>query len=135
MSLEGGQTVRMTEAPASDPFESHDGRWLYFERHRQLWKVPVTGGKEEIVSEEVNLSVFSWSFDQQGNIYWVEQAEEPGQWAVRKLDPLGEISDVAFMDRPPLGRAALDVAPDGTWFVYAQDDQSQSDLMLIENFR
>ena len=97
--------------------------------------MPATGGPEEIVSEEIDLSEFAWSFDQQGNIYWVERAEESGQWAVRKLDPQGEISDVAFMDRPPQGRAGLDVAPDGTWFVYAQDDQSQSDLMLIENFQ
>ena len=133
--LEGGEAVRLTDAGAIDPFESHDGQWLYFRRENRLWRAPVGGGTEEIVSEEVDLVEQAWSFDQQGNIYWVEQAEKAGQWSVRKLNPKGEISDVAFMDRPPLGRAGLDVAPDGTWFVYAQDDQSQSDLMLIENFR
>ena len=134
--LEGGQAVRLTDAPANDPFESHDGQLLYFARENRLWKVPSGGGTEEIVSDEIDLAAGeAWSLDQQGNIYWVERDEESGQWAVRKLNPRGEISDVAFMDRPPQGRAGLDVAPDGTWFVYAQDDQSQSDLMLIENFR
>ena len=133
--VEGGEAVRLTDAPANDPFESHDGQWIYFARKNRLWKVPTGGGTEEIVSEEVDLSEFAWSFDQRGNIYWVERDEESGQWAVRKLDVKGEISDVAFMDRPPEDRAGLAVAPDGTWFVYAQDDQSQSDLMLIEGFR
>ena len=46
-----------------------------------------------------------------------------------------ESANVVLMDRPPQGRAGLDVAPDGTWLLYVQDDQSQSDLMLVENFR
>ena len=135
MPLAGGEAVRLADAPANDPFESSDGQWIYFERKNRLWKVPAGGGTEEIASEEIDLSEQAWSFDERGNIYWVERDEESGQWAVRKLNPRGEISDVAFMDRPPQSRAGLDVAPEGTWFVYAQDDQSQSDLMLIENFR
>jgi len=134
--LEGGEAVRLTNTSAIDPFESHDGRWLYFTRENRIWKVRAAGGTEEIVSEEIDLFAGqAWSLDQQDNIYWFERDEEAGQWVVRKLAPQGEISNVAFMDRPPLGRAGLNVAPDGTWFVYAQDDQTQSDLMLIENFQ
>ena len=42
--VEGGEAVRLTDAPANDPFESRDGRWLYFERENRLWKAPAGGG-------------------------------------------------------------------------------------------
>jgi hypothetical protein len=35
----------------------------------------------------------------------------------------------------PWWASALDVSPDGKWFVYAQSQLVGSDLMLVENFK
>jgi hypothetical protein len=42
---------------------------------------------------------------------------------------------VDIMEVPPAWCAgALDVSPDGKWFIYAQSDRVESDLMVLENF-
>jgi Tol biopolymer transport system component len=52
---EGGSPSRLTRDPGDEnvPRWSHDGRWLYFAATRNgresLWRVPATGGAEELV--------------------------------------------------------------------------------------
>ncbi len=66
------------------------------------------------------------------------EAPEAGSGVVLKFLDLDtrQARHVADLEQPPAqGSAPFDVAPDGSWFAYAQLDQSDSDLMLVEDFR
>jgi hypothetical protein len=41
----------------------------------------------------------------------------------------------AIEKEPVAGDSGFAVSPDGRWILYAQRDQSGSDIMLMENFR
>ncbi len=51
---EGGEAVQVTTSGGDGAYESSDGRWLYFVRENELWKMPVSGGSESPVLKGVS---------------------------------------------------------------------------------
>jgi hypothetical protein len=46
------------------------------------------------------------------------------------------VKQIGVLEKDPLqGPPGLTVSPDGRWILFAQADQSISDIMLVENFR
>jgi Tol biopolymer transport system component len=136
MSPDGTEPVQVTQRGAFQPFESPDGRFLYFARApgNSVWRVPVEGGEETAVRVAPNTAV--WAVGEDG-LYFVEYREAtavPSKWFLRVLRT-GAAEPIDVMEVPPLyGATPLDIAPDGTWFAYAQSDRVESDLMLLEDF-
>lgn len=49
---------------------------------------------------------------------------------------MGKVTRVAALDKGiALYEAGMGESPDGRWILYMQEDQSGSDIMLMENFR
>jgi Tol biopolymer transport system component len=138
-SPDGGEPVQVTQGGGVTPFESPDGRFLYFARafgDAGVWRVPVEGGQEVAVLGAAKVWEQGWAVGESG-LYFTEYRQASAltsRWFLRWLPfDVAEPLDVMELP-PPSGPAHLDIAPDGKWFAYAQSEQVGSDLMLLENF-
>ena len=140
VSVGGGEPIQVTQDGGFWAFESTDGKFVYYTRDNQgrssLWKVPVGGGEETQVLESVVVPNFSvtpqW-------IYFIQPPDthEPGgSFLIRFFDfATGRATTIHSLPPGVGAYLGLTVSPDGRSILYAQVDQSQSDLMLVENFR
>jgi Tol biopolymer transport system component len=133
---EGGHAVQVTKQGGSRPFESPDGKTVYYQKGVQsllevqsLWKVPVEGGEETRVLEQIlGQGWFTWSLTTEG-IYFVHARTR----AIEFFDfATHRITEVTKPEKPILSLAA---SPDGRSILLAQEDQATSKIMLVENFR
>jgi Tol biopolymer transport system component len=142
-----GSARQVTRGGGYSSIESRDGDYLYFSRRlslpedprNALWRVPVRGGEEEVVVESVLSSDTNWDVATEG-IYFVDRragtSPSTERWGVRFFS-LKEhrVSDVATLRYAPrLAGPALSVSSNGRWILVSQQ-QEESDLMLVENFR
>jgi Tol biopolymer transport system component len=118
--------VQVTRNGGSGAKESPDGKFLYYVKGGALWRMPVKGGEEMRVVEGASSS---YAVTNTG-IYFIPS----GDAAIRFLDLTTQaIRTVAVLDR--LARTGLTVSPDGRTILFAQVDNYDVDLMLMENFR
>ena len=140
VSVGGGEPIQVTQDGGAVAFESTDGKFVYYTKDHQfrssLWKVPVGGGEETQVLESVRAPNFSVT--PQG-IYFIRppDTDEPGRSFLIRFFDFATGRATTIHSLPPGVRASfgLTVSPDGRFILYTQVDQSQSDLMLVENFR
>jgi len=135
----GGEAIQLTRDGGFAPFESPDGKMLYYTKAltaTSLWKMPVEGGQATKVldglSSYLNLAIVG------NGLYFVPQKNEAAMSIQFLGFETGQIKSVAnFEKRLRLGAssAGLAVSPDGRWILYSQVEQSGSELMLVENFR
>ncbi|MGA2631656.1 MAG: hypothetical protein ABSG54_15765, partial [Terriglobia bacterium] len=133
---EGGKAVQVTKGGGFAAFESYDGKTLYYAKGREvrgLWKVPVEGGEETLVLEQLGAGLWGyWGLTQDGIYFYNDRthAIEFFSFATRK------VTKVVTPEREPDWlNSGLSVSPDGRWILYAQYDVAASHIMLVENFR
>ena len=136
---DGGQAVQVTQQGGFEAFESPDGTQLYYTKGRGpggIWQAPVAGGEERQVPELLDAGYWRYWAVLDDGIYFVSPAAaaRPAlkfySFATRRVTQLG------VLERDPIqGPPGLTVSPDGRSILYAQTDQSISDIMLVENFR
>jgi Tol biopolymer transport system component len=134
----GGALVQVTRNGAYDAFESRDGKLLYFvkgQRRPGLWSMPVDGGEETSVLGSVWPSY--WAVAENGIAFLDLTAGERSAKPIRFFDfvtrqsrTIGTVQNEVLFDIP-----GLSISSDGRRLVWVQIDQSDSDLMLIGNFR
>ncbi|MDA2925294.1 serine/threonine-protein kinase [Acidobacteria bacterium AH-259-L09] len=136
--------VQVTKNGGNTPFESADGRYVYYAKRAEgrasavVWKVPVEEGEETPVTEPFAGGVFKWALAEKG-IYFVDQRDtssSDASWVVKffSFDQQG-VTEIAELTHPPHGRGpGLTVSPDGRWILGSQVEIS-SDLILVEDFR
>jgi Tol biopolymer transport system component/DNA-binding winged helix-turn-helix (wHTH) protein len=151
----GGAAVPVTKGVGYQARESPDGRYLYFAKGPNtsgLWRVALEHGQEaqeEMVLQDLPFAGFRAEWDiLDSGIYFVQRKSPSSpavspvsmstsldRWTLKRL-PFDTGAIEVLMDLPvPLACSAIDISPDGKWFVYAQSEQAGSDLMLVENFR
>jgi Tol biopolymer transport system component len=123
---------------AGQPVESADGKFVYFRSRRGIWRVPTAGGEEEeaFVPEHDMWGPSNMQPTKKG-VYYTE-FERSGRMMVVSFYDFGtKKSSVVFrMRNADWGSGAgFSVSPDGKYILYARVDQSQTNLMLVENFR
>jgi Tol biopolymer transport system component len=132
--LEGGPLVQVSSTGMFDLTESADGKEFYYTTPRGkpgIWHRPADGGQEALVPGTEKVSTYRyWQLTPTG-IYFAEGPSDPVvqflnlKTGVRtRLAPLG-----SHFRKGPRGLA---VSPDGLSFLYAQEDDRQSDLYLTD---
>ena len=140
---QAGPARQLTRGGGFNAIESPNGH-VYFTRRlagleqlTSLWRIPIEGGNEEVVVQEYRGSSGSWDLTAEG-LYFVDpEASASGtSWVVRfqAFDRRAATTVARLLHPPFLGGPALSVSRDGRWMLSTQS-QSESDLMLVENFR
>ena len=117
-----------------DPQESPDGKYVYYWFRRSIWRVPAGGGEEEeVVAPE------QWVFSLQPaakGIYYLGM-EQRRRMAIWFYDFASQKSSLVLeWNANQVGRdATFDVSPDGKYVLYPKVDRTQTDIVLVENFR
>jgi len=134
----GGSPQQVSKRPpAAQPVETLDGRYIYFRRSRTFWRVPAAGGDEEetIVPDHDLLWSTTLQMTRKG-IYYLEFSRSSREMVVSFFDfgekKSSEVFRLKGMDRQ---NATYSVSPDGRSVLYPRVDQSQTNLVVVENFR
>jgi len=141
-SAEGGQESQLTHQGGFDPRESPDGKQLFYLSHRnqsQIWKVAPEGGQETpLLTDPAALTDFGRWQPVDDGIYLVSRVAKAGPPEDRILFfsfATKSVGLIAPVDKPVSGYGGFSVSPDRQHIVFAEIDQDQSDIMLVENFR
>ena len=133
MPAEGGEAVQVSKHGGHIAYESLDGRYVYFARtpgQTSIWRVPVGGGDETKVVESALGQVFTVA---EKGIYFVTLNSD-GAWVFQFHSfATGKVTTLAEIRQPVSW--GVSVSPDERYILYTQEDQTGSDLMLVENFR
>jgi Tol biopolymer transport system component len=135
----GGQPIQVTKHGGFESFESPDGELLYYTKGRGpdgIWQIPVAGGEERQVPELIDAAHWRYWAMQDKGIYFVAPVAS-ARPAIKFFSfATHRVTQLGVLERDPLqGPPGLTISPDGQWLLYAQIDQSVSNLMLVENFR
>jgi Tol biopolymer transport system component len=135
MPFQGGSPTRITKNGGMSPVESPDGQFLYYSKYEQggVWRMPLQGGPEtEILKEVEGGSWPNWAVNADG-IYFLRF----GQFPVVTIDFLefatGKTIPIWTLEKEP--GWGLSLSHDSKSVVYIQNEFSESDLMLVKNFR
>jgi hypothetical protein len=124
----------VTKGGGREAYESPDGRHVYYAKENVpgMWRVPAEGGEELKILDQVRQG--SWAVWERG-IYFVNPDERPFpsiefyDFATERTTRIATIEKELFWSGPNLASTA-----DGRWILYVHTDQTESDIMLIENF-
>jgi Tol biopolymer transport system component len=134
----GNPQVILEEFGVGQPVESADGKFLYYRSHRGIWMVPVTGGAEQeaFVPEHDMWGPTTLQPTKKG-VYYTEWERSARSMVVSFYDFSAKKSSIVFRLRGvDWGNGgSYSVSPDGKSILYARVDQSQTNLMLVENFK
>ena len=135
ISASGGEAVQITKDGGYAPLESPDGKFLYYTKalfSTSLWKIPIEGGEASKVLEGLdyyqNIAIVG------SGLYFVPDRNTTRDSSIQFLSfATNKISNLATFEKSPV--MGLTVSPDGPWILYGLEQQSGSELMLVENFR
>jgi Tol biopolymer transport system component len=138
-SPQGGNPQQLSRGRgAAQPVESADGKSVYYRSRRSFWRVPVEGGEgEEAFVPEHDLSFSTTIQPTKKGVYYAEFERSARAMAVSFYDFATKKSSVVFRMKNTdfWNGAAFSVSPDGKYLLYPRVDQSQTNLILVENFR
>ncbi len=135
ISVHGGAPVKLTRNSGISPVESPDGRFLYYSKYEAggVWRMPVQGGEETQVLEEVRGGGWpNWALTA-GGIYFLRFDKSPHS-SIQFLDfASNKIIPICTLEKEP--GWGLSLAHDGKSIVYVQNEFAESNLILVRNFR
>jgi dipeptidyl aminopeptidase/acylaminoacyl peptidase len=133
----GGPATQLTRQGGFEGFESSDGKFVYYLKGRGIpgiWRVPVEGGPETpvITGNEAGRWRY-WRVVNHGIYYATVIAGNP---VVEFFDFATGKSNEVFRPakKPEMHMPGMAISPDGRSLLYAQKDQSGSNIMMVENF-
>jgi Tol biopolymer transport system component len=138
-TLDGGNPQTLAQMRgAGEPVESADGKYVYFRSRRSFWRVPVAGGEaEEAIVPEHDLLWGTTIQPTKKGVYYLEFERSSRGMVISFYDFAAKKSSVVYRTRnfEMRNSGTFSVSPDGKNILYPRVDQSQTNLMLVENFR
>ena len=134
MAASGGEATQLTKKMGWALFESSDGKLIYYFNAQDggVWQVPSNGGEERFAFKFSRGNVTGDCALVDGGIYFINREVMNGR-AIDFLDlTTHKVKRVALLEKAAKG---LTVSPDRRTILYAQMSRSDSNLMLVENFR
>lgn len=124
---EGPHRIVTTGGNTLLPRVSPDGKFVYFLRRSALWRVPVDGGREEEVLDDVG-----WDYALYGaGVAYIDHSAH-----LLKFVDLETKRVTASIPRLSVSqRSGLAVSADGRALVYTREDMVEGDIIVVENFR
>jgi Tol biopolymer transport system component/DNA-binding winged helix-turn-helix (wHTH) protein len=137
IAVQGGASVQVTRQTGSAPVESPDGKFLYYFRAPEVWRVALEDGAP--VGEErrvlAGLQAVDWGNWAPSNrgIYYIQRRDgETGEDRIQYLDFDGSAAKTIYVlrKRPLSGGGGLSISPDGKVLLFAQVDQDETDIFV-----
>jgi Tol biopolymer transport system component len=130
----GGEPVQVTRHTGFECAATPDGRFIYYTRYFTpgIWRVSLVSGEDQLVPGMEEVNTRCWQGTPKG-IYYVTT---DGSAALKFFDyATGKVRFIRSMPRQPVPTyRGLSVSPDGQTVLYAQSEESGSNLMLVKNF-
>ena len=130
--------MQVTRQGGFAAFESPDGATLYYTKYGLpgLWKMPVAGGEETFVFDLIKPEFWGyWALAEDG-VYFLNPDVKPRPAMQFFSFTTHRVTQIAVLQKDPdPGAPGLAVSPDRRWLLCNQIDQSESDIVLVENFR
>jgi len=129
----GGPAQQVTRDAGNEPFESPDGKLLYYTTDAGLWSMPAGGGETKLVLPEARFRLYALA----GRSIYYGVQNPPSIWVLR-IDTGRKFEYVRFpKDVVMFGGdgTAFTVSADERVILYSATDRQESDLMLVENFK
>jgi serine/threonine protein kinase len=134
--FDGGEQVQVSSIGMFDIVESDDGNFYYTTQRGApgIWRRPVEGGEATLVPGTEKMGLFRyWQLSPRG-IYFAEGPNNPVvQFLNLKTGARTRLASLGSQLRK--GPRGLAVSPDGSSFLYTQEDGGQSDLSLIDGIQ
>jgi Tol biopolymer transport system component len=132
ISVTGTNSSQITSNGGNAPQISSDGKWLYYTKNGKspVYKCPSNGGEESVA---FNIQVFGylWCLVDEG-IYYINRSD--ASYSVNYYDNNTNQS-YRILNLGKKNVAHPTISPNGKWLLYTQVDQSESDIILVKNFR
>jgi Tol biopolymer transport system component len=135
----GGPAVQVTTHGGIEGLETPDGRSLAFVKAREpgIWTMPVHGGAESVLPGTAGVLRSRYLEVTTRGIYYLVGTLHDSTPAICFL-PNGSSTPqtLGALERASVwGTPSLTMAPDGSNIVYAQKDNSGSDIVMVEGLR
>jgi len=128
----GGDAIQVTRHGGVFAQESPDGKWLYIATSKYaIRKAPLAGGEEQEFARDVQ---WYWFCVTVQGVYYLGSPTGRQGAAIRFLGHAGGEPKVIGSIQRPVAGGGLSLSPDGRSLLYSQYDQSEAELMLVENF-
>jgi Tol biopolymer transport system component len=134
----GGNPRQLTNTMGSGAAEeSVDGKYLYYRNRRAICRIPAEGGAEEQVFIPEHDLLWVVIQPTKKGLYYLEFARGARAMQISFYDFATRGNAVAFRmkDTDFFQEMSFSISPDGKYVLYPRVDQSQTNLMLVENFR
>src|SRR5216684_2457836 len=137
MPSTGASAVQVTRHGGFAGLESPDGRFLYYAKGLSvpgLWRIPTNGGEEVELISSLEAGYWGYWAAVENGIYYLNTTTKPGtaffDITTHRITRLFDLEN-----RPARQAPGLAVSPDKRTILYTQWDASDSDIILVENFR
>jgi Tol biopolymer transport system component/DNA-binding winged helix-turn-helix (wHTH) protein len=137
MPSTGGSAVQVTRHGGFAAFESPDGRFLYYAKGLTvpgLWRIPTGGGEEIELLGSLEAGYWGYWAVVENGVYYLDTTTKPGiaffDITTHRITRVFDLEN-----RPAREDPGLAVSPDKRTILYTQLDSSNSDILLVENFR
>jgi hypothetical protein len=132
--------VQLTKGGGAEAAESPDGRTIYYTKVPEigpgLWSIPTGGGHEERVLESVRFGY--WAVARRGILFIdfdvPSEAPRPVRFLnfeSRQVTQVGTVEKTVSWTNTP----GFAISPDNRWLLYTSLENTDADLMLVDNFR